>query len=1293
MPQNNAQSSATDSFDAVALSVASPDDILGWSRGEVTKAETVNYRTQRAEPDGLFCERIFGPTKNFQCFCGKYKGIRYKGVVCEKCGVEVTRSIVRRERMGHINLAVPIAHIWFLRSSPSRIGLLLDLPIKTLEQIVYFAAYIVISVHEDFKKEAEKELNASMENRKKQVQREYEEAKTGLQASNATRAQIDALDKEVAERLESLRLNHREALDDLKNLKAGSVLSELKFREMNMKFGHVFRAGTGAESLREVIINLELKQLAEDLQSDREKSSGQKLKKIMKRMKFVNAIMQADIKPEWMIPTRLPVLPPDLRPMVQLDGGRFAASDLNDLYRRVINRNSRLKKLMSIGAPEVICRNEKRMLQEAVDTLLNNSARGGKTLFTAGDRRKLRSLSDMLKGKQGRFRQNLLGKRVDYSGRSVIVAGPHLKLDQCGLPKEMAMKLFKPFVIGTIIRRELAHNVKAAERLIQDSAKEVWDILEEVIKDKYVLLNRAPTLHRLGIQAFRPTLIEGLAIQLHPLACTAFNADFDGDQMAVHVPLSENAQLEARRLMASSRNVLKPSAGEPIINPVQDMVLGCYFVTQVHKGKKGEGMTFASPDEAFLAYESEIIDLQAIINVRITKEDGSTEIVETSVGRLKFEEVMPKQLGRVTKALTKKVLSNFIAKALELVGEEETVQFADRIKDIGFKYATISGVSIASSDIIVPKEYDTMVAEANEKIRLMNNYYWKGFITADERYMHAIRIWSDTKNRISTEMVEDFLEKPENDITYVIDSGARGNWGQVTQLGGMKGLVANPSGRTIELPIQSNLKQGFSVLEYFIATHGGRKGKSDTALKTAEAGYLTRRLVDAVQDIIIREEDCGGTGNHLITHEDSEKIGEKFESRIFGRVLGEDLKVNGKVIAKRNTEIDADLIDLMHAHKIDAVAVRSVMTCKTLGGICVKCYGRDLGNNKTVKIGTPVGIIAAQSIGEPGTQLTMRTFHMGGVAEGADITQGLTRVEELFEARNPRTSAQLSDVAGVVKVSHQGGKTSVTVNEEEPGEDIYHLPAGFEIVVDKGDEVEEKTILAKSRYDKSVLRAVFPGKVTSIVDGVIHIRHKIVQERVYAFGGRESLVVKTGQRINVGDPLNLGHFNLQDLLEKKGVYAVQNYVVQEVQHIYASQGQTINDKHLEIICRKMFSKVRVTDAGDTNFLPGEIVDKGEVDRENEIIAKKTKGKGKAATFEQLLLGITRVALATDSWLSGASFQETIRVLVDAATTRKIDMLAGLKENVIIGRLIPTGEVYRDRFHAEKAAAEEEENEE
>jgi len=1273
---------AIDSFDAVAISIASPEDVIGWSRGEITKPETVNYRTQRAEPDGLFCERIFGPTKNFQCFCGKYKGVRYSGVVCEKCGVEVTRSIVRRERMGHINLAVPVTHIWFLRSTPSRIGLLLDLPVKTLEQIVYFAAYIVITVDEESKETSEKELNAAMESRKGQIKREYEEAKKQLQESKATREQLDALDTEYADKLESLKINHKEALDDMKNLEIGNVLSELKFREMNMKFGHVFRAGTGAESLREIIMNIELPTLIERLHKERLLSSGQKLKKNMKRTKLVSALMKAETKPEWMILQRLLVLPPDLRPMVQLDGGRFAASDLNDLYRRVINRNNRLKKLMSIGAPEVICRNEKRMLQEAVDTLLNNSARAGKTLFTAGDRRKLRSLSDMLKGKQGRFRQNLLGKRVDYSGRSVIVVGPHLKLSQCGIPKEMAMKLFKPFVIGCLIRDELAHNVKGAERIVQDGGKEVWDILEDVIKDKFVLLNRAPTLHRLGIQAFNPVLIEGKAIQLHPLVCAAFNADFDGDQMAVHVPLSKRAQREARTLMSAETNLLKPSAGEPVINPTQDMILGCYFLTQVHDGKKGEGMTFGSPDESFLAYDQGVVDLQAKVKVRIPMGEDGQEIVETSVGRVKFNEILPVELRFVNETLRKKDLSKLISKTLELVGSKDAVSLADRMKDIGFQFATFSGVSIGIEDMVVPSERTALIAEANEEVRKLNNYYWKGLMTADERYVHAIQTWSRTKNEISVKMIDEFMKHEENDITYVIDSGARGNWGQVTQLAGMKGLVANPSGRTIELPIQSNLKDGFTVLEYFIATHGGRKGKSDTALKTAEAGYLTRRLVDAVQDVVIHVDDCGSTDSHLVTREESEEIGEAFANRIFGRTLAEDIKIKGKTVAKRDQNIDRDLLALIEKEELPEVYVRSMMTCKTRRGICKMCYGRDLGDNYIVKLGTPVGIIAAQSIGEPGTQLTMRTFHMGGVAEGSDITQGLSRVEELFEARSPRTPASLSDIAGKVKVTHPSGRTIVSIAAVEKGEDEYRVPAGYEVVVKKGQAVKERTVLAKATTDKSTVKAKVEGKVSGIEDGMVKVKHSELQDRTYEFGSRETLLVKSGENVVVGQPINMGHFNLQELLAKKGAYEVQKYIIHEVQHIYASQGQTINDKHLEIIVRKMFSKVRVINTGDTKLISGETVDMSELIYENKLLSKSRRKTVKLATFEPLLLGITRVALATDSWLAGASFQETIRVLVEAATTRKVDNLQDLKSNVIIGRLIPTGEVYRERFAGE-----------
>ncbi len=1276
----------SDSFDAVALSVASPEDVLGWSRGEVTKPETVNYRTQRAEPDGLFCERIFGPTKNFQCFCGKYKGIRYNNVVCEKCGVEVTRSIVRRERMGHINLAVPVTHIWFLRSSPSRLGLLLDLSIKTLEQIVYFSAYVVVTVDEEGKEEVKKELSKEYDAHRNQIKREHDDAMKTLKSGNPSRDQLDALEASTAERLDQLKVNHKDALEDLENLHIGSVLSELKFREMNMKFGHLFRAGTGAESLREIIASMDYDTLVEALMVERQQSSGQKLKKIMKRLKLIQSLKQANIQPEWMILTRLPILPPDLRPMVQLDGGRFAASDLNDLYRRVINRNNRLRKLMSIGAPEVICRNEKRMLQEAVDTLLNNSARAGKALFTAGDRRKLRSLSDMLKGKQGRFRQNLLGKRVDYSGRSVIVVGPTLKIDECGLPKDMAMKLFKPFVIGQLIREELAHNVKTAERMVFDGGKRVWDILEEVIQGKYVLLNRAPTLHRLGIQAFRPRLVEGLAIQLHPLVCTAFNADFDGDQMAVHVPLSDQAQKEARELMSAARSVLKPSAGEPIITPVQDMVLGCYFLTAVHDGYKGHGSVYGSAHEAMMAYEHGAIDLKAKIKVRFPKqggEEGEYEYMETSAGRLIFQQIVPPELGIINETLKKGVLSKIIARALDLIGPERTARLADDIKNVGFKYATKSGLSISMSDMLIPSEKKEILAEANKKIQDINTLFMKGWITADERYQHAIRIWSKTKNEVAAVMIKQFTSHDRNSITYMIDSGARGNWGQITQLAGMKGLVANPSGRTIELPIQSNLKEGFTILEYFIATHGGRKGKSDTALKTAEAGYLTRRLVDAVQDIVIIEEDCGTDIGYDITREDSERIGEKFEHRIFGRVLNTDVVSGKKVIAKRNDEIDAAMIDLFTENKIDGVNVRAVITCQTDGGICQKCYGRDLADNKTVKLGTPVGIMAAQSIGEPGTQLTMRTFHMGGVAEGSDITQGLTRVEEIFEARSPRTPATLSDISGRVKIVHKGGQTTVQISGEELDFDHYFIPAGYEVIVKKGDQVKEKSVLARSLTDKSALKTMIGGTVDSIEGGKIVVKHSEMQDRTYEFHAREQLIVKNGDMIKAGQAINAGHYNLQELLEKQGPHAVQSYIIQEVQHIYASQGQTINDKHLEIIARKMFSKVRIVDGGDTMLLAGEVVDISDV-RRADAVAKKTNKNAKQATYEQMLLGLTRVSLATDSWLAGASFQETIRVLVEAATTGNIDYLKGLKENVIIGRLIPAGEIFRSRLEGAKA---------
>jgi DNA-directed RNA polymerase subunit beta' len=1288
-------------FDAISLAVASPETILSWSHGEVTKPETINYRTQKPERDGLFCEKIFGPTKNWECYCGKYKRIRYKGVVCEKCGVEVTRSIVRRDRMGHISLAVPVTHIWFLRSTPSRIGLLLDLPIKAIEQVIYFAAYIIIDVDKDAKKEAIENLEKDYDIFKKQLQQEFKtksnEFKTKkrdkkIKKGKGKKDEMDDDDQKnvdveelvkvedtYAQKVEELNVQHQQAKDDLESLAMGKVIGELEYRELSMKFGHVFSAGTGAESVRKILENIDLPKFVDELEKERRRSTGQRYKKLTRRIRLASALHKAEIRPEWMVIAQLPIIPPDLRPMVQLDGGRFAASDLNDLYRRVINRNNRLKRLMAIGAPEVICRNEKRMLQEAVDTLFNNAARAGRAVFTAGDKRKLRSLSDMLKGKQGRFRQNLLGKRVDYSGRSVIVVGPQLKLHECGIPKEMALKLFKPFVIGELIRRELAHNVKGAERLIDTSKKDVWDILEEETRKRLVLLNRAPTLHRLGIQAFQPVLIEGKAIQIHPLVCAAFNADFDGDQMAVHLPLSDVAQKEAGELMLASKNLLKPSAGEPIITPTQDMVLGVYFLTQAFKGKKGEGMIFSDITEAINAYRMEFVDLHAFIRARV-----KGEIIETTVGRLIFNSFLPEGIPYVNETAGKNLLKQLLTQILDTIGPEATAKTADEFKRIGFKFATKSGLTISVFDMIVPKERPELVKAADETVRKINNQYWKGWITEEERYNHAIRLWSFLKNDITNKMVEEFTKHPENNIYFMIDSGARGNWGQITQLCGMKGLVANPSGRTIELPIKSNLKDGFSILEYFIATHGGRKGKSDTALKTAEAGYLTRRLVDAVQDIVIKEEDCGSDHEHIISRPESKKIGENFEKRIFGRTLVAPIvdPKTGEVIADKGDQVDNRITAALNAANVDEVKIRSIMACKTENGICQKCYGFDLGTNHLVQLGTAVGIIAAQSIGEPGTQLTMRTFHMGGVAEGSDITQGLTRVEELFEARCPKAAAILSDLEGVVQIRHKKETIELTVSASELGEDNYILPQDYEPLVKKGDKVRAKQVIGRSKVDKLAIKASEEGKVIKVTPTEIVTKHTEKHVKVYTFNPRENLLVQNNQTVLRGTPLNRGHLNLQELMLMTDVYRTQRYIMTEVQHIYASQGQTINDKHIEIIVKQMFSKVRIVNPGDNNFLPGELVN---VERLNHSNSDLTKKKKQEAHGERLLLGISRVAITTDSWLSAASFQETIRVLVEASTTRKTDDLKGLKENVIIGKLIPAGAIFR-RTAAAKAEA-------
>lgn len=1253
-------------FDAIAIAVASPEQILSWSHGEVKKPETINYRTQKPERDGLFCERIFGPTKNWECACGKYKRIRYKGVICEKCGVEVTRSIVRRNRMGHIDLAVPVTHIWFLRSTPSRIGLLLNHPVKTLEQVVYFAAYIVTELNEESKDQALSQLEEEFKNYKKDIIKEYKER---AKASGENKKDIE---KEQATKVEELTEQHDQAKKDLKALEVGRVITELEYRDLSMKFGHVFKAWTGAEALRTIIENMDIEEEMVKLEEQLENTSGQKRTKLMKRIKLMGSLVKAGIKPEWMIMTALPIIPPDLRPMVQLDGGRFAASDLNDLYRRVINRNNRLKRLIAIGAPEVICRNEKRMLQEAVDTLINNSARQGKTVFNSGDKRKLRSLSDMLKGKQGRFRQNLLGKRVDYSGRSVIVIGPTLKLNECGIPKAMALELFKPFVIGKLISDGYAHNIKSAEKMISSNERAIWDILEEVTHEKYVLLNRAPTLHRLGIQAFRPVLIEGKAIQVHPLVCAAFNADFDGDQMAVHVPLSDKAQKEAHELMASNHNLLKPSAGHPTTTPTQDMVLGIYFLTAMHEGKTGEGKAFGSLEEATLALDYKQAHLQAKVKIRI-----NGEIIETSIGRAIFNQILPEDMEYQNFVFKKKDISNLVGTTFEQFGLERTSQLCDDLKELGFKYATLSGISMASSDLHVPKEKKKIMEESEEIVKQIHEYYQKGLITEDERYLQSIRIWSKTKSEIADEMVKGF--DPENDVYYQVDSGARGNWGQITQMCGMKGLVANPAGKTIELPIKANLMEGFSILEYFIATHGGRKGKSDTALKTAEAGYLTRRLVDAVQDIIIKEDDCGTKETHLVTRAESEEIGEKFENRIFGRTLGADVKdKNGKIILKKGITIDKAALKIVEEKQVAEVRVRSVMTCLTLNGVCQKCYGRDLGTNDSVNLGTAVGIIAAQSIGEPGTQLTMRTFHMGGIAtEGEDITQGLTRVEELFEARTPKKPALLAEVSGKVKVGRKGNHTIISITPEETPVETYDVAEGMEVVVKKGDKISVKDVLAEKGRKK--VRSKIDGVVIKTSKKAIEIEADATDQE-YKVDQGKTVRVKTGDLVAAGTPLTSGHLNLRKLMKLTDIYTTQKYIMTEVQSIYASQGQTINDKHIEIITRQMFSKVRIAEPGDSTFLPGEVVDYQVVMEENAELKKEKK---KEIEYERLLLGLTRIALHTRSWLSAASFQETIRVLVEASTTQRVDMLDGLKENVIIGRLIPAGETFRKKMLGEE----------
>ncbi len=1175
-PLYEAETDRKDNFSALKIGVASPEDILKWSHGEVIKPETINYRTQRPEKDGLFSERIFGPTKDYECYCGKYRRIRYKGVICDKCGVEVTRAAVRRERIGHIALAAPVSHIWFLKSIPSRLALALDASSQKLERVIYYSAYIITEIKEENRKAALEELDRELKGKLKTVGNKDKTVKGEiLEAADTTK-------------------------DYLENLRVGQILSENEYFTLSRKFGNIFKASSGAEAVQQILTKMDLRKEVENIEKELEHARDPLAQsKLLRRLKMFKSMVRTGSRPEWMVMTVLPVLPPDLRPMVALDGGRYATSDLNDLYRRVINRNNRLKKLLEIKAPDVIVRNEKRMLQEAVDALIDNSARFGTQQLSA-QRRPLRSLADMLKGKQGRFRQNLLGKRVDYSGRSVIVVGPNLKLDECGIPKRMALELFRPFVLSEIIRRSLAHNIRSASRYIEEHTPEVLGILEEIIKDKRVLLNRAPTLHRLSVQAFRPQLVEGLALKIPALVCTAFNADFDGDQMAVHLPLSDAAQKEAAEIMSASRGLLKPATGELVAAPKNDMVLGIYYLTR-NATRKESVQPMTSMNEAILAYENGGITLHTPI--RLPEK-------ETTLGRLIFNTVLEEKVPFVNEPVNSKKLKGIIEKILEIHGMETAREVLDAVKLLGFSYATVSGITWAMADLIIPAEKDMIMKKADDEVHLIQNQYLTGLLTPMERKTRVISVWEKAKNDLG-KIISGVLP-PENSIYQIVDSGSRGSWSQPMQMMGMKGLTQNPKGETIELPIRSSLKEGLSVLEYFIATHGARKGTTDTALKTAQAGYLTRRLVDVAQDLTVREEDCRTKEGVEIVRADGKEFNQSFASRAFSRTALEDIRVGHKIVTRAGEIVDKAAAEAIEQSKLDTIMVRSPITCRTLYGICAKCYGYDLGNNAKVALGTAAGVLAAQSIGEPGTQLTMRTFHAGGVA-GADITHGLPRVEEIFELRSPKGRAILAPFDGIV------------------------------------EKVEEKGA-------QKMIRLVSDNKKAKAQE--INVPRGTV------------LYIKAGDRITQGDRLSEGNLDIHELYEHKGVQEVARYVVNEVQKIYMSEGASINNKHIEMIVRQMFSRVKITDAGDAaDFVMGEVSEKSKFLEVNRELKKQGLRPAKA---EEILLGITRIALSSESFLSAASFQDTARVLVKAAIEAKVDKLRGLKENVIIGRLIPAG---------------------
>ena len=1397
-----------ENFDALRLSIASPEMILSWSHGEVTKPETINYRTLKPERDGLFCEKIFGPTKDWECHCGKYKRYRYKGIICDKCGVEVTRSKVRRERMGHIKLASPVSHVWYFKGIPSRMGLLLDMSPRNLEKVLYFANYIVVSVDEKARQELLAKLDPDTDERVVALRQRLrgeadtsgleervaarlaaaEEQASGIEAERARRSEALAgsateieervaelsgkkapasmmlsdgvesevvaekgtpLDDEVVARLTQRLIERRSELEaeaarraqaardeagaetaqwradaegsraeaehagsgelerlrqeietsrqQLEALAPRDLLTDTQYREHVEKFGKVFRAGIGAQAIRELLNQVDLAQQSIDLREEAKTSTGQRRQKAIKRLRVVEAFRKSATSPSWMILDVLPVIPPELRPMVQLDGGRFATSDLNDLYRRVINRNNRLKRLLELGAPEIIVRNEKRMLQEAVDALIDNGRRG--RAITGTGNRKLKSLSDMLKGKQGRFRQNLLGKRVDYSGRSVIVVGPELRLHECGLPKKMALELFKPFVMRDLVAQNYTQNIKSAKRMVERVRPEVWDVLDQVIKEHPVLLNRAPTLHRLGIQAFMPVLVEGQAIQIHPSVCKAFNADFDGDQMAVHVPLFSGAIAEARNLMMSSNNILSASDGRPVVTPSQDIVLGSYYLTQEGNDPPGDEdatrrlPTFGGLEEAVLAYEHGRVFLHHHVRVRVPRRwlvahrpgeevPEGTALVVTTVGRLIFNDVLPIGETATESDLPSLVFRNenmdqrklglLVKECYDLHGAERTAVIVNSVKKLGFHYATRAGVTIAAMDIKTPKSKAPIIADAERAVEEIDLQYRRGLITDEERYLKTVEIWTKATDDVTRATMSSFDRF--HSVLMMSQSGARGSTQQIRQLAGMRGLMADPTGRIIDLPIRANFSEGLTVLEYFISTHGARKGLADTALRTADSGYLTRRLVDVAQDVIVRIEDCETTAGIWVDLDDDE-LRDRVVDRYAGRIAAQDIVLDGEPLVATGEEINDEVARRIFGarDRVERIKVRSIMACKAREGVCRACYGRNLATGRLVEIGEAVGVIAAQSIGEPGTQLTMRTFHTGGVATGgADITQGLPRVEELFEARVPKGKALISEIDGDVEIIRTEGKSlKVRVFSRDVFDSAYPIPPGHSVMVEDGTTVAEgaELIRGTDEHGNAIsIRNRYAG-IVKVGTRDLTVRTAEEEAREYPVPAAAELVIREGQHVLAGDRITKGSISPQELLLVRGRDDVQNYLVHEVQSVYRNQGVDINDKHIEVIVRQMMRKVRIDNSGDTDLLPGEIVSQFEFEEAN---AKALSEGGEPAIAQTVLLGLIKAALNTASWLSAASFQETTRVLTEAAISGKVDRLRGLKENVIIGKLIPAG---------------------